>query len=140
MRRTVWLYGLMLALLVLFMKVVEFRYLVRDLPLGFFLTIVAVLCSGLGIWMGLRITRKKEIAYREPFVVDEDRIKQLGISKREREVLELMAQGLTNYEIADKLHVSLNTVKTHSSNLFLKLEVSRRTQAVKKARELHLIP
>jgi NarL family two-component system response regulator LiaR len=65
---------------------------------------------------------------------------QTGISKRELEVLTLMAQGLTNQEIADKLFVSLNTVKTHSSNLFLKLEVKRRTQAIERAKQLRLIP
>jgi ATP/maltotriose-dependent transcriptional regulator MalT len=66
-------------------------------------------------------------------------LQKLGISKREHEVLQLMAQGLSNQEIADKLFVSLNTIKTHTSNLFLKLEASRRTEAVKKAKELRLI-
>jgi ATP/maltotriose-dependent transcriptional regulator MalT len=65
---------------------------------------------------------------------------RLGISKREHEVLELMAKGLSNQEIADNLFVSLNTIKTHSSNLFIKLQVGRRTQAVQKGKELGLIP
>jgi len=74
------------------------------------------------------------------FLLNEAELNRLGISKREHDVLELMAKGLSNKEIADKLFVSLNTVKTHSSNLFLKLEVSRRTQAVQRGKELRLIP
>ena len=74
------------------------------------------------------------------FILNQSELQRIGISKREHEVLELMAKGLSNQEIADKLFVSLNTIKTHSSNLFLKLEVSRRTQAIKKAKELGLIP
>jgi ATP/maltotriose-dependent transcriptional regulator MalT len=72
--------------------------------------------------------------------LNEAELNKLGISKREHEVLEWMAKGLSNQEIADKLFVSLNTVKTHTSNLFLKLEVSRRTQAIQKAKQLRLIP
>jgi ATP/maltotriose-dependent transcriptional regulator MalT len=75
-----------------------------------------------------------------PFEVNEENLKNLGISKREHEVLLLMAQGLSNQEIGDKLFVSLNTVKTHSSNLFYKLEAKRRTQAIQKAKGLNLIP
>lgn len=74
------------------------------------------------------------------FILNEQELQKLGISKREHEVLELMSTGLTNQEIADKLFVSLNTIKTHSSNLFLKLEVSRRTQAIQKGKQLRLIP
>lgn len=73
------------------------------------------------------------------FILNETELQRLGISKREHEVLELIAKGLSNQEIADKLFVSLNTIKTHTSNLFLKLEVSRRTQAIQKAKELRLI-
>ncbi|HYG19004.1 MAG TPA: response regulator transcription factor, partial [Ohtaekwangia sp.] len=96
----------------------------------------------LGVWAGFRLTRRKN----EPAPVipgspapDEERLKQAGISKREYEVLELMATGCSNQEIADKLFVSLNTVKTHTSNLFIKLDVKRRTQAIQKAKDLHLI-
>ncbi|NJM24997.1 MAG: response regulator transcription factor [Bacteroidia bacterium] len=96
----------------------------------------------MGIWVGLRLTRKRQ-AQPPPagvFQRDAAALTTTGISKREFEVLELMAQGHTNQEIADKLFVSLNTVKTHSANLFVKLEVSRRTQAIRKAKQLHLIP
>lgn len=143
MRRTILLYGSLLALLIFFLKFIEYRYIVRDLSLEFYLGVVAVMFTVLGIWAGVRITRKKPVVAAQAagdFKLNEDALKQLGISKREYEVLELMAQGLSNQEIADKLFVSLNTVKTHSSNLFLKLDAKRRTQAIQKAKDLRLIP
>ena len=103
------------------------------------MSIVALFFTALGIWAGLKLTQKKVVIVGPEFILDEAEFQRLGISKREHEVLELMAQGLSNQEIADKLFVSLNTIKTHSSNLFMKLEVSRRTQAVQKAKQLRLI-
>lgn len=140
MKRTILLYGLALALLVFFLKLIEYRFYVRDLSFEFYLGVVAVLFSVLGIWAGLKLTRKKTIVLSPDFVLDESQLQKLGISRREHEVLQLMANGMSNQEIADKLFVSLNTIKTHTSNLFLKLEVSRRTQAVQKGKELRLIP
>ena len=138
MKKTIFLYGLALAVLVLIMRMIEYRFLVRDLTLEFYIGIVAIFFTALGIWVGLRFTRKKVVVINPDFHFNEKVQSQRGISKRELEVLELMAQGLANQEIADKLFVSLNTVKTHSSNLFSKLEVSRRTQAIQKAKELSL--
>jgi len=143
MKRTIILYASMLALLVFFLKFIEYRFFVRDLSLEFYMGLIAVLFTAVGIWAGLRLTRKKTLIVTVPvvqFKMDDDKLKQLGISKRELEVLELMARGLSNQEIADKLFVSLNTIKTHTSNLFLKLETKRRTQAIQKAKELRLIP
>ena len=140
MKKTIFLYGLALAALVLLLRVIEYRFLVRDLTVEFYVGIVAIFFTALGIWVGLRLTRKKVVVINSEFYFNEKEQSQRGISKRELEVLVLMAQGLANQEIADKLFVSLNTVKTHSSNLFTKLEVSRRTQAIQKAKELSLIP
>ncbi len=140
MKKTIFLYGLALAVLILIMRMIEYRFLVRDLTLEFYVGTLAIFFTALGIWVGLRFTRKKVVVIRPEFQFNEKEQLQRGISKRELEVLELMAQGLANQEIADKLFVSLNTVKTHSSNLFSKLEVSRRTQAIQKAKELNLIP
>lgn len=140
MTRTIILYGLSLAVLIFFLKFIEYRFLVRDLSMEFYVGAVAIFFTVLGVWAGLKLTRKKTIIITNPaFQFDQKRLDSVGISKREYEVLELMAKGLSNQQIADKLFVSLNTVKTHSSNLFLKLEVSRRTQAVQKAKELQLI-
>lgn len=140
MKRTVILYGLALASLVFLLKYFEYRLIVRDLSIEFYVGLVAIVFTGLGIWAGLRLTRRQVVTIGPEFILNQAELVQLGISKREHEVLALMAQGLSNQEIADKLFVSLNTVKTHSSNLFVKLNASRRTQAIQKAKELRLIP
>jgi DNA-binding NarL/FixJ family response regulator len=141
MKRTIILYGGALALLIFILKFFEYQYLVRDFSLEFYLGVIALLFTAVGIWAGNKLTRKKMVLMpATPFQVNEENLKNLGISKREHEVLLLMAQGLSNQEIADKLFVSLNTVKTHSSNLFYKLEAKRRTQAIQKAKALSLIP
>jgi NarL family two-component system response regulator LiaR len=139
-KKTIILYGLSLAGLVFVLKYFEYRFFVHDLSLEFYLGLVAVIFTSLGIWAGLRLTRKKVITVGPEFIFNEHEFQRLGISKREHEVLDLMAQGLSNQEIADKLFVSLNTIKTHTSNLLLKLEAKRRTQAVQKAKNLRLIP
>ena len=140
MRKTILLYGVAMAALTGILKFIEYRFLVRDLSLEFYIGLVAVLFTGLGIWAGLRLTRRKVVIANPDFKLNEAELQRLGISKREYEVLELMAQGLSNQEIADKLFVSLNTVKTHSSNLFMKLDARRRTQAIHRAKELGLLP
>lgn len=139
MARTVILYGLALALLVALLKFVEYHFFARSLSMEMYIGLIAVLFTGLGIWAGLKLTSPKVKVLGPEFVFNESECKRLEISKRELEVLQLMASGMSNQEIADKLFVSLNTIKTHTSNLFLKLEVSRRTQAVQKARNLRLI-
>lgn len=140
MKKTIALYGVALAVLVFLLRFLEYRYLVRDLSMEFYLSVVAVLFTTVGVWMGLKLTRKKvTVSDNRPFVNNDEVLKERGISSREYEVLMLMAQGYSNQEIADKLFVSLNTIKTHSTNLFSKLDARRRTQAVQKAKELGLI-
>jgi two-component system, NarL family, response regulator LiaR len=144
MRKTVIIYGLSLAALIFLLKVLQYRFLVRDLSLEFYMGLLALLFTSIGIWAGLKLTRKKIVTVAIPapskFILDQSQLEKLGISKREHEVLELMATGLTNQEIADKMFVSVNTIKTHSTNLFSKLDVKRRTQAIQKGKELLLIP
>ncbi len=140
MRKTVLFYGIALAALTGVLKFIEYSFWVRDLPLEYYLGMVATFFTGLGIWAGLKLTRRKVIVVTPDFKLNEPELQRLGISKREYEVLELIAQGLSNQEIAEKLFVSLNTIKTHSSNLFMKLEVRRRTEAIRRAKELRLLP
>ena len=143
MRKTLLLYGFSLAILVLLLKFLEYRYIIHDLSLAFYIGLIAIFFAALGAWVGLRLTRKKKIILPLPtgaFKIDETIFKNTGITKREHEVLQLMANGYSNQEIADRLFVSLNTIKTHSSSLFVKLDVKRRTQAIQRAKELHLIP
>ncbi len=146
MSRTIILYGLGLALLMIALKSIEYRYMLRDLSTEFYVTLVALLFTSVGIWVGLKL-RGENASLIEKVPTDEieseklkaEQLAETGISQREYEVLQLMAGGHTNQEIADQLFISLNTVKTHSSNLFAKLDVKRRTQAVQKAKELALL-
>lgn len=146
MSRTIILYGLGLALLMIALKSIEYRYMLRDLSTEFYVTLVALLFTSVGIWVGLKL-RGGKAPLIEKVPTDEieseklkaEQLAETGISQREYEVLQLMAEGHTNQEIADQLFISLNTVKTHSSNLFAKLDVKRRTQAVQKAKELALL-
>jgi NarL family two-component system response regulator LiaR len=143
------LYGLSLALLMVLLRTLELRFLILSNSFEVYAGFIALIFTALGIWLAVRLMKpkvqtvivEKEIeVQKSPFVLNQSEIEKLGISKRELEVLDKMAQGLSNQEIADTLFVSLNTVKTHSSNLFEKLDVKRRTQAVEKARKMRLIP
>jgi len=147
------IYGVTGGALIAVLKFIEFRFLVVEHSLEIYGGLVALLFVALGIWLGLKLTRKEEVVLvkevvkevpvptpAEPFSVNEAQLKQLGITKRELEILELIAQGMSNREIAEKLFVSENTVKTHSSRIFDKLSAKRRTQAVQIGKEIGLIP
>lgn len=139
------LYGFALALLLFFLKWIELRFLIINHAFEIYAGIIAVLFTALGIWLALKLTKpkvieKEVIVMNTTFDFNEKAMTELGISKREIEVLQLLAEGLSNQEIAEKLFVSLNTIKTHTSNLFEKLDVKRRTQAIEKAKRLCLIP
>jgi two-component system, NarL family, response regulator LiaR len=147
--RSVILYGALLASLLFLLKWLEWRFIIVNYAFELYAGIIAIIFTALGIWLALKlskpktttITIEKEILVnKDGFVLNENALDEMGISKRELEVLTLMAGGLSNQEIAQRLFVSLNTIKTHSSKVFEKLEVQRRTQAVEKARRLNLIP
>lgn len=154
MKKTVLLYGILGGLLVAVLKVVEYRFLVLEHSLEIYGGIVAAIFSALGIWLGLKLTRPREtVVTREvpvevripvpanrPFVRNQARVEQLGLTPRELDILEAMAAGLSNREIAERLFVSENTVKTHAGRVFDKLAAKRRTQAVQLAKEAGLIP
>ena len=148
--RLVILYGAALAGLLFLLKWLEFRFLVIDHSFEVYIGSIALIFTSLGIWLAVKLTRPKietVVVEKEVFVSppkqvgppDEKKLQQLGISKREWEVLVLMSEGLSNQEIAGRLFVSLNTIKTHSSNLFEKLDVRRRTQAIEKGKRLGLL-
>jgi DNA-binding CsgD family transcriptional regulator len=157
-------YGLCGGLLILVLKLTEYRFLVVEHSVEIYVGLIAALFAGLGIWLGLTLTRKKpqmivqeivqekivtetiikevpaQARNNDPFIADEARVSQFGITARELEILGLIAAGLSNREIADRLFVSENTVKTHSSRLFDKLGAKRRTQAVQIGKSARLIP
>ncbi len=140
MKKTIMIYGLSLAGMVALLKFIEYRLFIREFSWEVYVGVVAVLFTALGVWVGKRITARRVVMVSPDFKLNEMALEKFGISQREHEVLDLISQGLSNQEIADKLFVSVNTVKTHSSNLFQKLEVSRRTQAIQRGKELRLIP
>lgn len=142
-------YGISLALLLLLLKWLELRFVIFDHALEVYIGAIALIFTGLGIWLAVKLTKpkvqtvvvEKEVYInREEFTLNETAVNELGLSKRELEVLDLMAEGCSNQEIASRLFLSISTVKTHSSNLFFKLDVKRRTQAIEKAKKLSLIP
>lgn len=154
MKKLILGYGLLGGILIAALKLIEYRFLVVEHSLEVYGGIVALLFSALGIWLGLKLTRPRErVVVKEvpvpievpvpspgPFVLNTARQEQLGITRRELEVLELIAAGLSNREIAERLYVSENTVKTHSGRVLEKLNARRRTQAVQRAKEAGLIP
>jgi NarL family two-component system response regulator LiaR len=140
MRKTILLYGGAMAVLLGILKFFEYRFMVKDLSVEFYIGIIALMFTILGVWVGRQLTRKKTIVVDPNFSFNKSNLEKFSISKREFEVLELIAQGMSNREIADKLFVSPHTVKSHSSNLFIKLNARRRTEAIKKAKELMLLP
>jgi two-component system, NarL family, response regulator LiaR len=143
MKKTVLWYSLAAAALILLLKLLEYQLFIHVLSLEFYLMVVGVLCTSLGVWAGIRLTHRRKTAEAPAATMvrrDDKAFDASGLSKRELEVLELMARGLSNQEIADALFVSLNTVKTHAANLFVKLDVRRRTQAIQRGKALGLIP
>ena len=143
-------YSISLAFLLFLLKWLELRYIIFDHSFEIYIGFIAVIFTALGIWLALKLSKPKietvvvekevYVNRNENFVLDTSLVSQLELSKRELEILSLLAQGHSNQEIAAKLFVSLSTVKTHIQNLFEKLDVKRRTQAVEKAKRLNLIP
>ena len=143
-------YSISLAFLLFLLKWLELRFIIFDHSFEIYIGFIAVIFTALGIWLALKLSKPKietvviekevYVNRNENFVLDTSLVSQLELSKRELEILGLLAQGHSNQEIAAKLFVSLSTVKTHIQNLFEKLDVKRRTQAVEMAKRLNLIP
>lgn len=143
-------YSISLALLLFILKWLELRFIIFDHALEVYIGAIALIFTGLGIWLAVKLMKprvhtvvvEKSVYVNNDtgFTLNEAEMNKMGVSKRELEVLQLMARGYSNQEIAAHLFVSLNTIKTHTSNLFLKMDVKRRTQAIEKAKRLGLIP
>src|SRR5271155_5274991 len=149
MKRHVLIYGLIGGILITVLKWTEYRFLVIEHSIEIYGGLIAATFAVLGIWLGLRLTGGKETIVvkevpvavaAEPVIPDEKKREDLSITRREMEILELIARGMSNREIAEKLYVSENTVKTHSSRVFDKLGAKRRTQAVQLGKEFGLLP
>lgn len=154
MRKHLLIYGLCGGLLIVLLRLIEYRFLIIERSIEIYGGLIAVFFAAVGIWLGLKLTRNKIIIKEIPvevpieipvatngqFILNRAKLQELRITARELEILQLIAGGMSNREIAEKLFVSENTVKTHSSRLFDKLSARRRTQAVQIAKEMHLIP
>lgn len=156
MKRHVLIFGLVGGLLIATLQYTEYRFVVIEHSIELYSALVAVLFAAFGIWLGLRITRRREIVRetvvvkevlvpapspsRQPFAPNTVRQQTLGITPRELEILTLVARGFSNREIATQLFVSENTIKTHCARAFDKLGAVRRTQAVQRGKELGLLP
>jgi DNA-binding CsgD family transcriptional regulator len=144
-KKHILIYGVLAGVLVALLRGIEYRWLVIDHSLEIYGGLVAAVFATVGIWLGLKLTRK-EIVVREvlvpapvDFVRDQNQVAALGLTPRELEILEFMAAGLSNREIAERAFVSENTVKTHAGRVLEKLGAARRTQAIQRAKELRLI-
>lgn len=143
-------YSVILALLLFLLKWLELRFIIFSHSVEIYVGFIAVIFTALGIWLALKFSKPKiqtvvvekevYVSRNEDFVLNTSLVSQLELSKRELEILGLLALGHSNQEIAAKLFVSVSTVKTHNQNLFEKLDVKRRIQAVEKAKRLNLIP
>ena len=147
MKRQVLIFGLIGGLLITLLKWSEYQFLVIEHSFQIYSALIAATFAALGIWLGIRLRgMRQKIVVKEvpvaptPFVPDETKREGLGITRRELEILGLVAQGLSNREIAGKLYVSENTVKTHCSRAFDKLGAKRRTQAVQLGKDFGLLP
>lgn len=144
------LYGVSLAILLFLLKWLELRFVILNHAFEIYIAAIALIFTALGIWLALKLAKPKVktiliekevyIEKTSDFILNQRELNKLGLSKRELEVLQLMAEGLSNQEIASRLFLSLNTIKTHSSRLFEKMDVERRTQAIDMAKKLSIIP
>ena len=137
MKKTVIIYSIILLVLLFILKIISYRYFIGRLPIEVYIGIIAIGFTIFGIWIALKITKGKDSYFEKK--INTAAIDSLEISKRELDVLNLIVRGMSNQEIADKLFISLSTVKTHTSNLFVKMDVKRRTQAIQKALDLNLV-
>jgi DNA-binding CsgD family transcriptional regulator len=148
MKRNILIFGVSGGLLIVVLRLIEYRFLIISHSLEIYGGLVALVFAAVGIWLGLKLTKKEEVIVvrevpvlaSESFILNQKKLEELGITKRELEILALIAGGMSNREIAERLFVSENTVKTHSSRLFDKLNAKRRTQAVQIGKEFGLIP
>lgn len=141
----IFLYGIILAVLIFALKWLQWKFLIVDNAIDIYIGLVAIFFTILGIWIASQLVKPKvrtvviEKEVPEKFLLNETELEKLGLNRREFEVLQLLAMGYSNADIAKNLFLSLSTIKTHVSNLLAKMEVKSRTQAIEKAKRLRII-
>lgn len=136
MKKTILVFGLLILALLLLFQFSKYTLISGDLQIEYIMAFVALAFLGIGLFINKRTQKQSPLNSRE---IDLKKIKELGLSKREYEVLKEVALGLSNQEIAEKLFVSESTIKTHVSNLLVKLNAKRRTQAIQISKSLNII-
>ena len=139
--KSILLFGFLMAFFAVLLQFMEYRYYIGNLDTDIYTAVVATIFTVVGIWIGINLLkpRKRQDVPEKTSQINEDKIKELNLNGREYEVLQLIAKGFSNQEIANQLFLALPTVKTHLSNLYAKLDVRSRTQAVHKAQLMNLI-
>jgi DNA-binding NarL/FixJ family response regulator len=140
MKQVVIAFGLLITALLVLFRVAQMRFILQDVPSDYVIGGFSILFLVIGIVISRKLFNKTVIiTQQKPGVLNDDKLQENGLSKREAEILLLIHEGLSNLQIADKLFISEHTVKKHISNIFLKLNVERRTEAIKRAKELSVI-
>lgn len=139
--KSIILFSCLIALLAIGLQYLQYQYWVRSFSAEVYIGIIAFIFMVLGLWLGRKLAVKNKPTEKTsmPITSPDGLAQNFGLSSREIEVLQLISEGYSNQEIADRLYVSLSTVKTHVSNVFSKLDVQRRTQAVRKVQEIGLL-
>jgi len=137
MKKTVLVFGLLILALLLLFQFSKYALISSNLKTEAVIAVIAIAFFFVGIYINKKsLNKTKAIPATE---INHEKIKELEISKREYEVLQKISEGLSNKEIADKLFLSESTIKTHVSNILLKLNAKRRTQAIQIAKQLQII-
>lgn len=147
--RHIIIYGISLAILVFVLKWLQWKFLIVDNSLDIYIGLIAVFFTALGVWIATQLVKPKiktvviekevHVNPSNEFTINEEELKKLNLSNREYEILQLLSKGYSNNQIAETLFLSLSTVKTHTSNLYFKLDVKSRMQAVEKSKQLKII-
>jgi two-component system, NarL family, response regulator LiaR len=143
------LYGLILAILVFALKWLQWKFLILDNAIDIYVGLIAIFFTILGVWVATQLTKTKVktiviekevyVSLPEEYTINETELKRLNLSNREYEVLQLLVKGYSNADIAANLFLSVSTIKTHVSNILLKMDVKSRTQTIEKAKRLKII-
>lgn len=137
MTRTILISSILLAAAIIGLKILEYSFINDDLHIGIYIGVLITVAAIVGVWIGREFfARRKTIIQNGTPEMNTAALRDYGLSKRETEILGLIEKGYTNQKIADTLFVSLSTVKSHTSNIYTKLSVKNRTQAIAKAKEI----
>jgi len=136
LKKTIFIFAALITALLILFQLSKYSLVSGDSKIEFVIAGIAIVFFIIGVFINKKTLHKKQLQEK---VIDPQKIKEIGLTNREYEVLKEIKEGLSNQEIATKLFISESTIKTHVSNILMKLDVSRRTQAIQKAKELQIL-